>query len=182
MKIKYLLLILIPIFIILLNLQLLIFNNNFYDDDVSDNLLNYFKGEELNFNYTEREIVHLEDVKNLMNILKIVLYILFFFILILLFNKDISNILIISGLITIGIVILLFLIDFSFLFTKFHEILFTNDYWLLDKNTLLIKTYPLEFFIRFFKRLILNIIITSLMVISIGILKNVYTQYKSHTS
>ena len=174
MKGRYLLLFLIPIFIILLNLQLLIFNNNFYDDEVSENLLSYFKGGELKFNYTEREVIHLNDVKNLMSILKIVLYILFFLILILLFNKNISNILIISGLITIGIVVLLFFIDFNFLFTEFHEVLFTNDYWLLDENTLLIRTYSLEFFISFFKRLILNIIITSLVVIGIGVLKNVY--------
>ena len=78
MKGRYLLLFLIPIFIILLNLQLLIFNNNFYDDEVSENLLSYFKGGELKFNYTEREVIHLNDVKNLMSILKIVLYILFF--------------------------------------------------------------------------------------------------------
>tara|TARA_Y100000034_G_scaffold134518_1_gene203168 strand:- start:1226 stop:1780 length:555 start_codon:yes stop_codon:yes gene_type:complete len=184
MNLKYFLLFLIPLFIIFLNLQLLIFNDNFYDDEISDNLLNYFKDkEELKLDYTEIELIHLEDVKGLINTLKIGVYILgILILLIMIFSKDFSNILLISGLITIGIVILLFLIDFSFLFTKFHEILFTNNYWLLPPNTLLIKTYPLEFFINFFKRLILNIIITSFIVGGIGLLKNVYTQHKSRVS
>jgi len=178
---KYLLLILIPIFIILLNLQLLVFNDNFYDNEVHENLLNYFKGEELKFNYTEKELVHLEDVKKLINMLEVILYILIILILLIIFFSK-ENMFIISGLITMGIILILFLFDFNFLFTKFHEILFTNNYWLLESGTLLIKTYPIEFFIKFFKRLILNIIITSLILIGIGILKNVYTQHKSSTS
>lgn len=181
MNVKYLLLILIPIFIILLNFQLLIFNGDFYDNEVHENLLSYFKGEELEFDYTEKELIHLEDVKKLINLLEIVLYILIVLIILIMFLSK-ENMFIISGIITIGIVVLLFLFDFSFLFTKFHEILFTNDYWLLDSNTLLIKTYPIEFFVSFFKRLVLNIIITSFILMGVGLLKNVYTQHKSSIS
>ena len=182
MKIKYLLLILIPFFIILLNLNLLIFNHNLYINEVNENLINYFNNkEELNFNYTEVEVIHLNDVKFLINLSRIIVYALgILILLILIIDRDISGILIISGIITIGIIILLFLIDFNFLFTKFHEILFMNDYWLLSNNTLLIQTYPMEFFISFFKRLILNIIITSLMLIGVGIYVN--TQHRPGAS
>ena len=182
MKIKYLLLILIPFFIIFINLYLLIFNNNFYDDEVSGNILNYFNNkEDLKFNYTEIEIIHLEDVKNLIELLNILVYVLgILILLILVFSRDFSKVLIISGFITIGIILILFFIDFSFLFTKFHEALFTNNYWLLPEDTLLINTYPIEFFIDFFKRLILNIIITSLILIGVG--SYVHTQHKSSSS
>ena len=182
MKIKYLLLILIPFFIILLNLNLLIFNHNLYINEVNENLINYFNNkEELNFNYTEVEVIHLNDVKFLINLSRIIVYALgILILLILIIDRDISGILIISGIITIGIIIILFLIDFNFLFTKFHEILFMNDYWLLSNNTLLIQTYPMEFFISFFKRLILNIIITSLMLIGVGIY--VHTQHRPGAS
>ncbi|MBS3134808.1 DUF1461 domain-containing protein [Candidatus Woesearchaeota archaeon] len=182
MKIKYLLLILIPFFIILLNLNLLIFNHNLYINEVNENLINYFNNkEELNFNYTEVEVIHLNDVKFLINLSRIIVYALgILILLILIIDRDISGILIISGIITIGIIILLFLIDFNFLFTKFHEILFMNDYWLLSNNTLLIQTYPMEFFISFFKRLILNIIITSLILIGVGIY--VHTQHRPGAS
>lgn len=188
MKVKYFLLFLIPAFIILLNLHLLIFNYNLYkfeNKDVNENLLNYLNNkEELNFNYTGIELIHLQDVKSLIKILGMIVYVIgFLLLLILIFNKEeINNILIISGLITIGVIFILFLLNFSFLFTKFHEILFTNNYWLLNENSLLIKTYPLEFFINFFKRLILNITITSIILIVIGLLKNVYTKYKSGNS
>ena len=182
MKIKYLLLILIPFFIILLNLNLLIFNHNLYINEVNENLINYFNGkEELNFNYTEVEVIHLNDVKFLINLSRIIVYALgILILLILIIDRDISGILIISGIITIGIIILLFLIDFNFLFTGFHKILFMNDYWLLSNNTLLIQTYPMEFFISFFKRLILNIIITSLILIGVGIY--VHTQHRPGAS
>lgn len=188
MKVKYFLLFLIPVFMITLNLKLLIFDYNLYKGEypqANENLLNYFNNkEELKFNYTERELIHLYDVKNLINILSLTVYILgLLILLILIFNKnDISKILIISGAITIGFVLILILFDFSFLFTNFHKILFTNDYWLLNKDTLLIRTYPIEFFINFFKRLVLNIIITSLIIIAIGISKNVYSKYKSSNS
>src|SRR3989344_7858549 len=103
MKVKYLLLFFIPLFIILLNLNLLIFNDNFYkfdNKDVNKNLLNYFKDkEDLKFNYTERELIHLHNVKNLVRMLDIIVYALAFFILlILIFNKkDIFDVLMISG-------------------------------------------------------------------------------------
>ena len=182
MKAKYLLILLIPIFIISFNLNFLIFNYNFYNNnDVNDNLLNYFKDkEELKFNYTEREYIHLNDVKSLINILEIIVYVLLLLILIIIFyDFDIEKILIISGLITIGIIFILVIFNFGFLFTKFHEVLFVNDYWLLPEDSLLIKTYPIEFFTGFFKRLVLNIGITSLIVIVLGILKNVHTKHKS---
>ena len=93
--------------------------------------------------------------------LDIIVYALAFFILlILIFNKkDIFDVLMISGAITIAITLILVFFSFDLLFTKFHEALFLNDYWLLDEGTLLIKTYPIEFFTGFFKRLILNIMI-----------------------
>lgn len=181
MKIKYLLLILIPLFIIFFNLNNLIFNYPIKNKDVNENLLNYFKGKEgLKFNYSERELIHLNDVKKLITILRITIYFVFLLIIILFFtDNNISHILIVSGLLTILIILILLLSDFNSLFTKFHETLFTNNYWLLDKDSLLIKTYPIEFFIGFFKRLVLNITITSLIVIGIGIIQNVHKQHKS---
>lgn len=52
----------------------------------------------------------------------------------------------------LGLVFLiaLYFIDFNWAFTKFHEIFFTNELWLLNPNTdRLIQLMPIEFFIRF---------------------------------
>ena len=185
MKVKYFLLFLIPVFLIFLNLKILAFDHDFYDyenKDVNENLLDYLSNkDELRFNYTQKELIHLEDVKNLFNMLNIVLYVLAFIILIvLILNKDdLSKILMISGFLTMLFMLTLTLIDFGFLFTNFHKAAFSNDYWLLDGNTLLIKTYPIEFFAEFSRRLALNIIITSLILAIIGATRYVYTQYKS---
>ena len=108
------------------------------------------------------------------------IYVLGFLLILFILNRDdISDVLMISGGIILSIIAILFLVDFNLLFTKFHEILFSNNYWLLDENTLLIRTYPFEFFTGFFRRLVLNIIISSLILITIGATKHVYTQYKS---
>ena len=185
MKTKYFLLLLIPVFVIFLNLKILAFNHDFYDygnKDVNENLLNYLNNkEELKFNYTTKELIHLEDVKGLVNVMNVVISVLgLLIILLLILNRDdISDVLMISGGIILSIIAILFLVDFNLLFTKFHEILFSNNYWLLDENTLLIRTYPFEFFTGFFRRLVLNIIISSLILITIGATKHVYTQYKS---
>ena len=181
MKTKYFLLLLIPVFVIFLNLKILAFNHDFYDygnKDVNENLLNYLNNkEELKF----KELIHLEDVKGLVNVMNVVISVLgLLIILLLILNRDdISDVLMISGGIILSIIAILFLVDFNLLFTKFHEILFSNNYWLLDENTLLIRTYPFEFFTGFFRRLVLNIIISSLILITIGATKHVYTQYKS---
>src|SRR3989344_4940230 len=96
MKVKYFLLFLIPAFIILLNLHLLIFNYDFYkleNRDVNKNLLNYLNNKEkIKFNYTEKEIIHLKDVKSLVNILKIIVYAIgLLLLLVLIFNKEEIN-------------------------------------------------------------------------------------------
>lgn len=185
MKIKHLLLLLVPVFLILLNLKILAFDHDFYDYDnkiANENLLNYLENkEELKFNYTERELVHLEDVKGLFDLLNVIIYMIAFIILaILIFNKEkLSDVLMISGGITILIILILSMFNFESLFTRFHELIFTNDYWLLDENTLLIRTYPTGFFYDFSRRLVLNIMITGLILITIGAIRNVYTKYKS---
>ena len=73
MKIKYFLLFLIPIFIILFNLNALISNYN-YENEVHHNLIDFFNGKELKFDYTERELIHLYDVKLLINLLRVTIY------------------------------------------------------------------------------------------------------------
>ncbi|MFZ5965641.1 MAG: TIGR01906 family membrane protein [Bacillota bacterium] len=67
------------------------------------------------------------------------------------FLKDILRIMLRSGVLSISIMMILFILvqtDFYQYFTYFHEIFFDNDLWLLDPNTeVLIQMLPLEFFI-----------------------------------
>ena len=149
MKIKYFLIILIPILLILANLNFIIFHND-SKDEVNENIINYLKDrEELKFNFTQEETVHMNDVKSLVSKLNYtILTLLLLTIIILVINKeDISRQLIISGIMPILLIIILYFIDFSSLFITFHKLLFANNYWLLPSDSLLIQTYPAEFFV-----------------------------------
>jgi len=194
MKLKYLLFIIVPFLIILFNFNFLVYDYNFYekqfDNDLNEtfvkentlNLFDYFKGNsELNDNFNEKEKLHLEDVKVLINNFLLIFYILsFVFVgsLIYLFHKkDFKTIrfnFIVGGCLTL-LFLLLFLFDFSSLFHNFHLLMFSNDLWLLNPETdLLITIFTESFFFNFFKRIILNSSIISSILILIGILiKNV---------
>ncbi|HCX64141.1 MAG TPA: TIGR01906 family membrane protein [Eubacteriaceae bacterium] len=55
-----------------------------------------------------------------------------------------------------GIFALLMTLDFQSLFHRFHEIFFTNDYWILDPDkSVLINMVPLAFFMQMTIRIVL---------------------------
>ncbi|MFH1209666.1 MAG: TIGR01906 family membrane protein [archaeon] len=184
---------LIILLIILLNFKLLVFNNNFYEKEFEKNsinnninksvleynknvLFNYFKNNDNldNSFFNEKEKLHLIDVKNLINIAFILLYILLIIFVILtsylLYKKEYLTILdsfMISGLSLIIFLIIVSLFNFNNLFYNFHLLIFNNDLWLLDPlKDNLIKMFPEYFFYDFFKTLILNILITSIFLIA----------------
>ncbi len=173
----------IPLFIILLSLNLMIFNQEFYKQQMSNyeqyqnqvnNLLDYFKGVNLEESYySEREISHLKDVRNL-------IWLSWVFIIILTvpvlysFSKDkkehLRKQMILGGLYALALTILLSLtlISFSSSFITFHEILFTNNDWLLPASSTLIKMFPEEFFLQSTVQIVLYSIILSLLCIVLG--------------
>ena len=121
---KIILALFLVVFIFLLNFRIYIFNQNFYEKefdklDIGKNfdygihkeyisLINFLKNkEELNPDFfNEKEIIHLNDVKNLIKIVFIIFYIIFFtLIYFLLKNKKIlSEIFLLSGIITMIII------------------------------------------------------------------------------
>jgi len=191
MRIKYLLFILIPFLIILFNFNFLVYDYDFYEENfdnglnesfVKENTLNlfeYFQGDtELNDNFNEKEKLHLEDVKFLINNFLLIFYILSLIfigsLVYLLYKKDFKTIsfnFIAGGCLTLLLILILSLFDFSKLFLNLHLLIFTNNLWLLNPETdLLINIFTEGFFLNFFKRIILNSSIISSILILIGIL------------
>ncbi len=77
-------------------------------------------------------------------------------------NSYIKTLLIIFS--AICIIIIIAVTNFSFFFTKFHEILFTNDLWLLDPNTdYIICLLPEELFMTYGIRIVITMIIAILL-------------------
>jgi integral membrane protein (TIGR01906 family) len=194
---KILLTILIILLIFLINLKFFALNVDFYEKefvkyniydeftkvevkDNVDNLISYLKNKNVSLNkdfFSEREILHLKDVKDLIYKFSILFYILsaisIIFIMYLIYTKQykiIGNSLVYSGIIIICLSLILFLFNFNYIFTKFHLIFFRNDLWLLSPESNLIKLFPLNFFRDIFKRIILNSIIISAIIIIIGLL------------
>lgn len=129
---------------------------------------------------TQREILHLEDVKNLYTVGNILVALFFFLIALGLFYHLMPR-LWEFGLVLLGFVALIVGLgaiaqwQFDSLFTLFHKIVFTNDLWLLSAEHTLIKLYPQEFFLNsFLKALDRTFIITlalSLIFLATGLFR-----------
>ncbi len=176
---KYILGFLFVLVILLFNFRILIFNPEFYqkisennpyfDKEKASNLINYFKSKEkLNSeDYTEKEIIHLEDVKSLINRFIFSFYFLIVFLLLLMlkYYKEIPKILIISSSLIIALSLVLIILNFSSSFYNFHLIFFSNDLWLLDPETTLIRLFPEIFFQSFLKEIFLRSFFVSLFLL-----------------
>ena len=129
--------------------------------------------ENLELNYTTNEQSHLEDVKKVMNGLDYLFYlsllVVTFIITIYKKKKDVIKKLFyyggISSLIFSGIIMLFSLLSFNFTFKIFHKILFPQGNWLFPVDSLLIQTFPIQFFVTIsLKIMVIAIIIAATMI------------------
>lgn len=183
--IRYLIIIFLAPTIILLNFRLLVFNYHYYQkefaklgvynrfeknvaDAQSKKLIDYLccqNGIDSEF-FTQREILHLKDVKGLIRLANIQLFInlslviLVSSLLILGKKKELLSSALkfgsIIGIISIIALTAIATINFNILFTNFHLISFRNNLWLLPEDANLIKLFPQEFFRDFANRVVLQ--------------------------
>ena len=197
MKKIYFTILLIPIFILLLSFKVFVYDENSYKqqfrenniytkynesyvNNISSNLINYFKNKETLGNYySERERIHLEDVKKLINN-GLKLFYLIFITFLIIFSyliqkrdyKALSKILKYGGILNLVIYFIIFLlsvINFEKFFIKFHQIFFTNNYWMLNPTDILVNVFTQEFFISILRKIMTTSIILSLLFILAGI-------------
>lgn len=190
------LVILLSVVVLLSNFYFLLYDKSFYLNEFGKydlyierwdvfltNLFNFFKGkEELNSYFNEREIAHLYDVRDVIDGFSYALYISALLFIVLLFlllkygkhtKKIITSILLYSGIVSMSLSILFFILslNFGWLFGNFHELFFDPGTWLFSSEDILIKVFPQQFFIDFFSRIVFNnFIFGELMVIAAIIL------------
>ncbi len=127
--------------------------------------------------FSQREITHMHDVKNVMQMALFILFASFIvsFILILLlrdrrvlFKRAAVGTLIFVLFISTAIVM-----NFDFTFTLLHKILFRNDFWLLPEDAVLIRMFPVSFFADFalFWGAIVTIVSVSIIFLDIWLRK-----------
>jgi integral membrane protein (TIGR01906 family) len=116
------------------------------------------RGEEFNL-FNERELVHLQDVRSLIQLDYLVqrgaLLLLITYVLVLFFGFRVGWRMLVKGLswgslITVGLMVVLALLaffGFEKLFILFHLVSFPNEYWMLDPaKDYLIRLFPEGFF------------------------------------
>ncbi|MDF2591043.1 MAG: integral rane protein [Clostridia bacterium] len=171
----------------------------------TDNLLNYIDGkrEDINFQMTiegvpqeffsERDKLHMIDVKNLFVQGKLIrniafvyclVYAIAFFFIAKSKRKVFSKLLIytfIGGLIPIVILGILMSIDFYKYFTIFHEIFFNNDLWQLEPaKDRLINMYPEAFFSDIAFKIVFYYIGELVLLLALGIFGLKYKSEKKN--
>lgn len=139
------------------------------------NLLDYLNHKAmLNLDwYTDKDILHMQDVRTLYSlsyktmIFFIVVFTISTILLIILCKKktvfyitNTFNKVLLAFIIVIGILSCIISYNFTSFWIKFHQLLFSNDLWLLSPNeSNLIQMVPEEFFISLITTIILHIFI-----------------------
>lgn len=129
--------------------------------------------------FGERERLHMVDVKNLFEIgfkirnISIIIFLITLVIFIKYYKNILYKLLIFAAtipMIIMGIFGILISIDFSKYFTVFHELLFTNDLWLLNPKTdILIQMLPLDFFYSISIRILTYFILQLILIFLLGV-------------
>ena len=128
--------------------------------------------------FTEREIIHLKDVKGIVQFFYLLLWITLGYIIGWIFGGFaikrrrllyyLMKHLFRSGVLALIIVVFLgiwALVDFDSLFLRFHLSSFSNDYWQLPSSSYLLRMFPEGFFSDAALLLIADIVVTCLVVI-----------------
>ena len=110
--------------------------------------------ENMSINYTSSEISHLQDVRGVTKGERY-LFIAVYLIVILIFGANMKNkffskkLLRYGGITTaiiMGIILLFSLVSFNEIFTLFHQLFFPQGNWMFAPESLLIQTFPFNFF------------------------------------
>lgn len=145
-------------------------------DDAHISVLNYLRyNERLNNEFSQRDKLHMIDVRNIIQFFLHILYssVLILITGIMLRRREIIKRVIIkwsiygSSFLILLIAALYLLKDyFNTIFIYFHKIFFFNDYWQMDKGDLLIRLYPVYFWENiFFYLLIISLIFAIIFIV-----------------
>lgn len=125
---------------------------------LSTDLISYFKSGDYSpppiEEFNTRESSHIRDVKIVLHVLLAVYGALVLLILFLSLQLPITKLMIYGGGITVGGIALAAIIPFDPAFTFFHSLFFSAGTWTFPYNSILIRSYPQEFFMAFAVRIL----------------------------
>ena len=141
--------------------------------------------EELKVPYEENAISHMQDVKNVFFYADVVFYISLLIVtgMFTYYRKKQIDFLKYGGWTTIvglGSLLLFALVGFNTLFTWFHKIFFPQGNWQFSSDSLLIQTFPIEFFVSISVKIFLLAFIFGIVFIVVGKYMNYDLHSKRH--
>ena len=145
---------LFPLFVLLLSYTLVLSFCPLTPDQ--NKVMHFLQGkEELTLDFTAGELEHLQDVKTVMQGVTMAGYSLFIVVagVLWLYRQEKKQLLKLAwygGISTISVTLLFLLltfVSFDFVFTLFHQLFFPQGNWIFPADSLLIQTFPLEFFV-----------------------------------
>ena len=199
---KFFLVIIIPAMIFLLAMNAAGFDNSFYTQKFSEygvnekvpkagslhqKVMDFIKGDSdgLPAEFNEREKQHLLDVRKLIRIGTVLMYILIILFILLLVlsaitlkastyvNKFVGKVLLFGGLLTFGLALLIFMLisaDFNSSFESFHRIFFDYGTYSFDAGReLIVNLYPEQLFMDLGLRISKWVIASAILVVLTGI-------------
>ncbi len=164
--------IVLPLFLLLLSYKTVLFFTSL--TSAQEEVFLFLDGkQELSTEFTELERSHLEDVKEVMMYADYVLYVLLLTLaLVITYYKKQKDFVLklfeYGGKTTIAAMLLLGMLSFLFfdaLFTIFHQIFFPQGNWQFAADSLLIQTFPLEFFVTISRNIFLLTILLGILFI-----------------
>ena len=163
---------LLPIFLLLLSYKTVI---SFSDlTPAQEKVFLFLDGkQELAVEFTEQEASHLEDVKRVMNYADYLFYVLLLAITIIITyhknNKDFLFQLLNYGgkstVLTMASISVFSVLSFDFTFALFHNIFFRQGNWLFAPDSVIIQTFPIDFFVAVSRNIFLLTLILGIIFI-----------------
>ncbi|MEK6853419.1 MAG: DUF1461 domain-containing protein [Nanoarchaeota archaeon] len=164
----------LPLFLMLLSYKTILFFTDLTADQ--QNTIAYLQGkEDLKPDYSGGEISHLDDVKKVMAYLNYLFYGLMLALTLILTHhkknrEELLRLFSYGGIATISAVLMIFLLSlasFNEVFTVFHQLFFPQGNWIFPADSLLIRTFPITFFITISKNIFLLSLFFGIVFISI---------------
>jgi uncharacterized membrane protein len=181
------LVVVIPLIVLLLSFASVLASKSFHEKQFAENKVNmtfamqvdnqvmdyFYSDAGLSENlFTKEEIIHLEDVKSLINWGYYLLYILLvssaFFAYTYYKKCKWGAVLIYSGIASAVLPFVLYIIPFNFLFNIFHKIFFADGTWVFPIGSALITAYPFGFFYNAAFSVFLRVFVTGWLLILFG--------------
>jgi integral membrane protein (TIGR01906 family) len=150
-KMKHVFAVLFVIFVLLLSYQIAAFGREYSSEQ--QGVVDYVQGDGVLEGFTDAEVSHLDDVKDVMFWVDVLLWVIGLLLVILgylLYRHEMLYAgLLYGGYGAVGFVVvvgLFGLLSFGTLFSGFHSLFFAPGTWTFSPDSLLIMLFPLEFF------------------------------------